>query len=100
MLLHSPRADVQLFRDFLVAAPLNQQVKNLLISAGNLDSGTVHHSFSSVSAVLQAPSLRRLQEAKAGNSPNLRQRTRMVKDLRFHSFICAGSLEGTLQRAR
>src|SRR5580698_1421830 len=54
MLLHRSRADVELFCDFLVAASLHQQVENLFISASNLNAGNIHHSFSSVGAVLQA----------------------------------------------
>jgi hypothetical protein len=46
MLLHGARADVELFCDLFVAASLHQQVENLFISSGDLDSGEVHHSFS------------------------------------------------------
>jgi hypothetical protein len=47
VLLYRARADVELFCDFLVAAPLHQQVENLLVSASYFDPGKIHHRFSS-----------------------------------------------------
>jgi hypothetical protein len=43
MLFHSPGADVQLLRDFLVAASFDQQVKNLLIALRDLDVTEIQH---------------------------------------------------------
>jgi hypothetical protein len=37
MLFHGPGADVQLLRNFFVAAPFDQQVQNLFIALCNLD---------------------------------------------------------------
>jgi hypothetical protein len=43
MLFHSPRADVQLLGDFLVAASFDQQVKNLLIALRDFDVAEIQH---------------------------------------------------------
>jgi hypothetical protein len=64
MLLHCPRADVELFCNFFVAASLHQQVENLFVSASNLDSGKIHHSFSSGGAFFQPATSRVAQKLK------------------------------------
>jgi hypothetical protein len=43
MLFHGPGADVQLLRDFLVAASFDQQMQNLLIALRNLDVAEIQH---------------------------------------------------------
>jgi hypothetical protein len=43
MLLHCPGADVQLLRDFLVAASFNQQFQNLFVALRNLDVAEIQH---------------------------------------------------------
>src|ERR1700687_3364837 len=43
MLFHGPGADVQLLRDFLVAASFDQQVQNLFITLRNLDVAEIQH---------------------------------------------------------
>src|ERR1700690_3471714 len=53
VLLHGPRADVQMAGDLFVTAPLYEQVQYLLITRGNLDLVEVDHglfvgSFSSL----------------------------------------------------
>jgi hypothetical protein len=43
MLFHSPGTDVQLLRDFLVAASFDQQLENLFIALRNLDVAEIQH---------------------------------------------------------
>jgi hypothetical protein len=43
MLFHGPGADVQLLRDFLVAASFDQQMQHLLIALRNLDVTQIQH---------------------------------------------------------
>jgi hypothetical protein len=47
MLFHGPGTDVQLLRDFLVAASFDQQVQNLFIALRNLDVAEIQHGDSS-----------------------------------------------------
>jgi hypothetical protein len=44
MLFHGPGADVQLLRDFFIAAPFDQQVQNLFITLRNFDVTEIQHS--------------------------------------------------------
>jgi hypothetical protein len=46
VLFHSARADVQLSRNFLVAASLDQELQHLLIALGDFDLAEIHHNFS------------------------------------------------------
>jgi hypothetical protein len=46
MLLHGPRADVQLRRDLFVAAALNEQLQHLFIARCNLDVVQAEHGVS------------------------------------------------------
>jgi hypothetical protein len=43
MLFHGPGADVQLLRDFLIAASFDQQLQNLFIAMRNLDVAEIQH---------------------------------------------------------
>ncbi len=46
VLFHSARADVQLSCNFLVAAPLDQELQHLLIALRDFDLAEIHHNFS------------------------------------------------------
>jgi hypothetical protein len=48
VLLHRPRTNVQLRRDFLVAASFHQQLQHLAVARRNLDLGQDQHEVSSV----------------------------------------------------
>jgi hypothetical protein len=50
MLFHGPGADVQLLRDFLVAASFDQQLENLFIALRNFDVAQIQHGMSSLLA--------------------------------------------------
>jgi hypothetical protein len=43
MLFHSPRTDVKLNRNFLVAATLHEQVQNLLVAGRHFDFIQMNH---------------------------------------------------------
>ena len=49
MLFHGARANTEMARNFLVAASLNQQLQNLLVSRGDFDIVQIDHGLSSVS---------------------------------------------------
>jgi hypothetical protein len=44
VLLNGARADVELARNFLVAASLDQQIQHLLVAGGNFDLFQIHHA--------------------------------------------------------
>ena len=46
MLFHGARADVQLLRNFFVAAPLYQELQHLLIALRDFDFAEIHHDIS------------------------------------------------------
>ena len=46
MLFYGARTDVQLFRDIFVAAPLHEELQNLLVTIRDLDVVQVQHSVS------------------------------------------------------
>jgi hypothetical protein len=49
MLFHGTRANTEMARNFLVAASLNEQLQNLLVSRGDFDIVQIDHGLSSVS---------------------------------------------------